>query len=41
MRSATREFQVLEGIEHPNILRVLDYRDTDRGPALIFEHAAA
>ncbi len=38
MRSATREFQVLEGIEHPNILRVLDYRDTDRGPALIFEH---
>jgi hypothetical protein len=38
MRSAAREFQVLEGIEHPNILRVLDYRDTDRGPALIFEH---
>jgi serine/threonine protein kinase len=38
MRAAAREFQVLEGIEHPNILRVLDYRDTDRGPALIFEH---
>lgn len=37
-RAATREFQVLEGIDHPNILRVLDYRDTDRGPALIFEH---
>ncbi|MFZ1101804.1 MAG: NERD domain-containing protein, partial [Hyphomicrobiaceae bacterium] len=38
MRSAAREFQVLEGIEHPGIVRVLDYRDTDRGPALIFEH---
>jgi serine/threonine protein kinase len=38
MRSAEREFQLLEGIDHPNILRVLDYRDTDRGPALIFEH---
>jgi serine/threonine protein kinase len=37
-RAATREFQLLEGIEHPGILRVLDYRDTDRGPALIFEH---
>src|SRR5262249_3505515 len=29
---------VLEGIEHPGILRVLDYKDTERGPALIFEH---
>lgn len=38
MRSAAREFKVLEGIEHPGIVRVLDYRDTDRGPALIFEH---
>jgi serine/threonine protein kinase len=38
MRSAEREFQLLEGIDHPNILRALDYRDTDRGPALIFEH---
>jgi serine/threonine protein kinase len=38
MRSAEREFQLLEGIDHPNILRVLHYSDTDRGPALIFEH---
>jgi serine/threonine protein kinase len=37
-RLAVREFQVLEGIDHPGILRVLDYRDSDRGPALILEH---
>jgi serine/threonine protein kinase len=37
-RLAAREFQILEGVEHPGILRVLDFRETDRGPALIFEH---
>ncbi|KAA0575160.1 BREX system serine/threonine kinase PglW [Azospirillum sp. B21] len=37
-RMAVREFQVLEGIDHPGLLRVRDYRDTERGPALIFDH---
>lgn len=36
-RQAKREFQILEGIEHPGILKVLDYKDTELGPALIFE----
>ena len=38
MRQARREFEVLEGIDHPGILRVRDYKDTELGPALIFEH---
>jgi serine/threonine protein kinase len=33
-----REFRVLEGIDHPGILRVLDFRETELGPALVFEH---
>ena len=37
-RMAMREFRVLEGIEHPGILRVLDFRETELGPALVFEH---
>lgn len=37
-RLAAREFQVLEGIDHPGVLRVREYKDTDRGPALIFDH---
>ena len=40
-RMAEREFRVLEGIDHPGILRVRDYQDTDRGPALIFDHDPA
>lgn len=36
-RAARREFQLLEGISHPGILRALDYRDHELGPALIFE----
>lgn len=38
VRAATREFQILEGIEHPGILKVLDFKEMDLGPALIFEH---
>jgi Protein kinase domain/Nuclease-related domain len=37
-RMAIREFRVLEGIEHSGILKVLDFRDTELGPALVFEH---
>ncbi len=37
-RTAQREFRVLEGVEHPGIQRVLDYREAELGPALIFEH---
>lgn len=38
MRQARREFEVLEGIDHPGILRVNDYKETELGPALIFDH---
>lgn len=31
-RAAQREFQILEGIEHPGILRARDFRDSDLGP---------
>ena len=40
-RMAIREFCVLEGIDHPGILRVLDFRETELGPALVFEHDPA
>lgn len=38
LRQARREFEVLEGIDHTGILRVNDYKDTELGPALIFDH---
>ena len=37
-RTALREFKVLEGVEHVGIQRVLDYREAELGPALIYEH---
>ena len=37
-RTAQREFRVLEGVEHAGIQRVLDYREAELGPALVFEH---
>jgi hypothetical protein len=37
-RTAQREFRVLEGVEHVGIQRVLDYREAELGPALVFEH---
>ncbi len=37
-RAAQREFKVLEGVEHPGILRARDFRETELGPALVFEH---
>lgn len=38
LRQAYREFHVLEGIDHPGILRVNDLKETELGPALIFDH---
>ena len=38
LRQARREFEVLEGIDHPGILRVNDLKETELGPALIFDH---
>ena len=37
-RQARREFEVLDGIDHPGILRVNDYKESELGPALIFDH---
>jgi hypothetical protein len=38
-RAAQREFQVLEGIQHPGILRAVGYHEHELGPALVFEHS--
>lgn len=38
VRQARREFEVLEGISHPGILKVNDYKETEMGPALVFDH---
>ena len=38
VRQAKREFEILEGIDHPCILKVRDYKETELGPALIFDH---
>ena len=38
IRAAQREFQILEGIEHPGILRAENYVEHELGPALISEH---
>lgn len=35
---AKREFKILEGIEHTGILKCRDYKETELGPALIFDH---
>lgn len=35
-RAAEREFQILERMEHPGILRVDTLTETDSGPALVF-----
>ncbi|MBC7619998.1 MAG: BREX system serine/threonine kinase PglW, partial [Candidatus Saccharibacteria bacterium] len=38
VRQARREFEVLEGISHAGILKVNDYKETEMGPALVFDH---
>jgi len=39
-RAAKREFELLNPLEHPGILRPVDYTETDRGPALLFDYDA-
>ena len=36
--AARREFQLLEGIRHPGILRASDFIDSEHGPALLFDY---
>jgi serine/threonine protein kinase len=36
--AAEREFQFLDGVVHPGILRVDQFTEHERGPALVFEH---
>ncbi|CAN5744448.1 hypothetical protein BH24ACI4_BH24ACI4_29810 [soil metagenome] len=38
IRAAQREFQILEGVHHPGIVRADEYRETERGPALVFPY---
>ncbi|WP_088285603.1 BREX system serine/threonine kinase PglW [Ideonella sp. A 288] len=37
VRQAQREFKMLEGIEHGGILRCREYKDSELGPALVFD----
>jgi hypothetical protein len=37
-RAAAREFQIIQSLNHPNILPVLDYREHELGPALLFKY---
>jgi serine/threonine protein kinase len=37
-RAAIREFQLLENLQHPGILRVYQFTEHELGSALIFEH---
>ena len=37
-RAALREFQLLETLQHPGILKAYGYTEHEVGPALIFEH---
>jgi serine/threonine protein kinase len=37
-RAAEREFKILEGLDHPGILKAVHFAEGERGPALIFEH---
>ena len=40
-RAAEREYQLLDGVVHPGILRVEQFTEHERGPALVFEHDAS
>ncbi len=37
-RAAAREFQIIQMLDHPGILRVLDYKEHELGPALLFHY---
>jgi hypothetical protein len=35
-RAALREFQILQGVKHPGIVRAIDYHEHELGPCLVF-----
>lgn len=37
-RAAAREFQIIQSLNHPNILPVQDYKEHEFGPALLFKY---
>ena len=37
-RAATREFQIIQSLDHPGILPVLDYKEHENGPSLLFRY---
>lgn len=37
-RQARREFEILQGIDHPGILKAWEYKEAELGPALVFDH---
>ena len=39
-RSALQEYQILEGLDHPGILRALDFQEHELGPAILFRREA-
>ncbi|MFO0851832.1 MAG: protein kinase [Gemmataceae bacterium] len=39
--AAEREFRILDGLDHPNVLRAIDYKDHGFGPVLTFQHHPA
>jgi serine/threonine protein kinase len=41
VRSARREFELLQGMDHRGILRALHFEETERGPVIAFDHDAA
>ena len=38
-RAAAREFQIIQTLDHQNILPVLDYKEHENGPALLFRYS--
>ncbi len=39
-RAALREYQILEMLQHPQVLRACHFTEHQLGPAILFEHAA-
>jgi serine/threonine protein kinase len=39
-RGALQEFQILESLDHPGILRALDFQEHELGPAILFRREA-
>ena len=37
-RAAAREFQIIQTLDHPGILPVLDYKEHENGPSLLFRY---